>query len=59
MFLDPLGKSSLILFIFGASRSPAFLSHQYDESVDYQRAITVIEKLKSIEISDNFLILKS
>jgi len=53
----PLSKSSLILFIFGASRSPAFLSYKFDETVEYQRAITLIEKLKNVVISNYFLIL--
>lgn len=52
-----LSKSALILFIFGASRSPALLSYKFDETVEYQRAITLIEKLKKVEISDYFLVL--
>jgi hypothetical protein len=53
----PLSKFALILFIFGASRSPALLSYKFDETVEYQRALTLIGQLKKIEISNHFLIL--
>ncbi|MBZ8180919.1 hypothetical protein [Oscillatoria salina] len=55
----PLSKSSLILFIFGASKCPAFLSYDFDKTIEYQQAMILIDKLKSIEINDYSLILKA
>ncbi|NET89920.1 MAG: hypothetical protein F6K45_17800 [Kamptonema sp. SIO1D9] len=55
----PLSKSGLMLFLFGASRSPALVPNKSSANVEYQRAIILINKLKSVEIKNHYLILKA
>ncbi|NET89919.1 MAG: hypothetical protein F6K45_17795 [Kamptonema sp. SIO1D9] len=55
----PFSKSSLILFIFGASKCPALLSYDFDKTIEYQQAMILIEKLKSVEINNHYLIFKA
>ena len=55
----PLSISSLILFILGASNSPDKLPLKFNKTVEYQRAMILLEKIKSIEVDSGYLILRT
>lgn len=54
-----LSISSLILFIFGASISPDTLPLKFRKTVEYQRAMVLLKKIKSVEVNNGHLILKA
>ncbi|NJO96441.1 MAG: hypothetical protein HC764_10800 [Pleurocapsa sp. CRU_1_2] len=51
--------STLILFIFGGLRSPDCTFYKHEETVEYQKAMILLEKIKNIEIDDDYLILRT
>lgn len=55
----PLSISSLILFILGASNCPDKLPLKFNKTVEYQRAMILLEKIKSIEVDSGYLILRT
>lgn len=59
--LQPLSlkKSTLLLFIFNGLRSPDSVFYKFKETLEYQKAASIIEKIDSIEISNNTLIIRS
>lgn len=55
----PLDASVLILFILGGLRSPDGTFYGYQETVEYQKATSLIKKINSVEISNGHLILRA
>lgn len=53
-----LSSSTLIFFLLGGLKSPEFFL-RFEETIEYKKAIVLLEKLKSIEVSNGYLILKS
>lgn len=55
----PFFTSTLVLFTFGGLRSPDSTFYKHEETVEYQRAMVLLEKIKSVEISSGHLILRT
>ena len=54
-----LDSSPFILFILGVSDKPSYLPFKYTQTVEYKRAITLLEKIKTIEIKNSYLVIKN
>lgn len=55
----PFYTSTLLLFTFGGLRSPDSTFYKHKETVEYQRAMALLEKIKSVEISNENLIFRT
>jgi|GEM_PF-4405039 len=55
----PISYSSLIVFVLGGSKTSASLTLNAKQTVKYQQALNIIEKLRNVEIKQGFLILET
>ena len=59
--LQPISfeQSSLLLFIFNGLKSPDSFFHKCEETSDYQKAMSIVEQINSIEINNKTMVIKS
>lgn len=55
----PLVYSKIISYIFGGIKSPSDAPEFSSDAAEYQRTLRLMGKIKSIEIEDNLLIIKT
>lgn len=55
----PLAYSKIISYIFGGIKSPSDAPGFTPDAAEYQRAIRLMGKIKSIEIKDDYLIIQT